>query len=360
MLFPELDTPCIIIDLDQAERNIRRMQAIADQAGVKLRPHTKTHKSPFFAQMQVAAGARGITCAKLGEAEVMADAGFTDILIAYPLIGPAKLERLASLAARVERLILTLDSYEVAEALSSVGERLGRPLDVYLEVDTGQHRVGRQPGTDAINFARGLDRFSGIRLAGVMSHAGPAWKAGSEAEALAFTRAEARVLNEIKAALGRPDLEVSVGATPTAHLVGETAGITEMRPGTYIFYDRNSLTLGLVREEDCALRVLSTVVSQAAPDRAVVDAGSKSLAMDPSRDGGHGHVVGRPEISVAKLTEEHGQLEFPAGTPIAVGQRLQIIPNHVCPAVNLFDRAYGVRDGQVVCEIPIEARGKNT
>lgn len=360
MSYPELDTPCIIIDLDQAERNIRRMQAIADAAGVKLRPHTKTHKSPFFAQMQLAAGAKGITCAKLGEAEVMADAGFTDILIAYPLIGPAKLERLAALAARVERLILTLDSYEVAEALSSVGERLGRPLEVYLEIDTGQHRVGRLPGADATGFARGLDRFSGIRLVGVMSHAGPSWKAGGPEEALAFTRDEASALNEIKAALGQPDLEVSVGATPTAHLVGETAGITEMRPGTYIFYDRNSLSLGLVREEDCALRILSTVISHAAPDRAVVDAGSKSLAMDPNRDGGHGHVVGRPEVSVAKLTEEHGQLEFPAGTPMAVGQRLQIVPNHVCPAVNLFDRAYGVRDGRVVCEIPIEARGKNT
>lgn len=360
MLYPELDTPSLVIDLDQVERNIRRMQAIADAAGVKLRPHTKTHKSPFFAQMQLAAGAKGITCAKLGEAEVMADAGFSDILIAYPLVGPAKMERLAALAARVERLVLTLDSYEAAEAISAVGERLGRPLDIYLEVDTGQHRVGRQPGADAIGFARGLGRFAGIHLAGVMSHAGPAWKAGSAAEALAFARSEAGSLSEIKAALGRPDLAVSVGATPTAHLVGETGGITEMRPGTYIFYDRNSLSLGLVNEADCALRVLSTVVSHAAPDRAVVDAGSKALAMDPNRDGGHGHVVGRAEIAVAGLTEEHGQLQFPAGTSIAVGQRLQIIPNHVCPAVNLFDRAYGVRDGQVVCEIPIEARGKNT
>ncbi|MFZ5815609.1 MAG: alanine racemase [Bacillota bacterium] len=349
-----------MIDLDQAERNIRRMQAIADAAGVGLRPHTKTHKSPFFARLQVAAGARGITCAKLGEAEVMADAGFADILVAYPLIGPQKLDRLAALAARVERLILTLDSYEVAAALSSVGERLGRPLEVYLEVDTGQHRVGRQPGEEAIGFARGLERFPGIRLAGVMSHAGPTWKAGGEDEALAFARREAEALGAIKAALGRPDLEVSVGATPTAHLVSETHGVTELRPGTYIFYDRNSLGLGLVKESDCALRILTTVVSHAAPDRAVVDAGSKSLAMDPHRDGGHGRVVGRPEITVARLTEEHGQLEFPPGTPIAIGDRLQIIPNHVCPAVNLFDRAYGVRDGQVVCEIEIAGRGKNT
>lgn len=360
MRYPELDTPCIIIDLDQVERNIRRMQAIADAAGVRLRPHTKTHKSAFFARMQVEAGARGITCAKLGEAEVLADAGFSDILIAYPLIGPHKMARLAALAARVERLVLSLDSYEVAEALSAVGQQVGRPLEVYLEVDTGQHRVGRLPGDDAVAFARGLERFAGIRLAGVMSHAGPTWKAGSEAEAVAFARSEAAMLGAIKAALGRPDLEVSVGATPTAHLVGETDTITEMRPGTYIFYDRNSLGLGLVEEADCALRVLTTVVSHAAPGRAVVDAGSKSLAMDPHRHGGHGHVVGRPEIGVTALTEEHGQLEFPTATAVAVGERLQIIPNHVCPAVNLFDRAYGVRDGRVVCEIAIDGRGRNT
>lgn len=349
-----------MIDLDQVEQNIRRMQSIADAAGVKLRPHTKTHKAPFFARMQVEAGARGITCAKLGEAEVMADAGFTDILIAYPLIGPAKMERLAALAARVERLTLSLDSYEVAEALSAVGERIGRPLDVYLEVDTGQHRVGRQPGADAISFARGLERYPGIRLTGVMSHAGPAWKAGSEEEARAFARSEAEELVAIKAALGRPELEVSVGATPTAHLVGEMSGITEMRPGTYIFYDRNSLGLGLVQESECAARVLTTVVSHGAPGRAVVDAGSKSLAMDPHRDGGHGHVLGWPGISLAKLTEEHGQLEFPEEMPIAVGERFQVIPNHICPAINLFDLAYGIRGGQVVCEIPITARGKNT
>ncbi len=360
MLYPELDTPCIVIDLDQAERNVTRMQAIAQKAGVKLRPHTKTHKSAFFAHMQLEAGAAGITCAKLGEAEVMADAGCTDILIAYPLIGTQKMDRLTRLAARVERLTVSLDSYEVAEALSAVGERLGRPLGVYLEVDTGQHRVGRQPGTDAIQFARGLDRFPGIRLTGVMSHAGPTWKGQDDAENRRYARQEVAWLTEIKAALGRPDLEISVGATPTAHLVGQTEGVTEMRPGTYIFYDRNSMALGLAREEDCAMRVLTTVVSQTAAGRAVIDAGSKSLAMDPHRDGGHGHVVGLPLVSVARLTEEHGQLEYPAGTSLRVGQRLEVIPNHVCPAVNLFDQAYGVRNGQVVTTISIDGRGKNT
>ncbi len=360
MLNPELDTPCVIIDLDIAERNVRRMQAIADQAGVRLRPHTKTHKSSFFARMQVEAGAQGITCAKLGEAEVMAEAGFDDILIAYPLIGAHKMARLAALLPKVKRLIVSLDSYEVAEGLSAVGEQVGRPIEVYAEVDTGQHRVGRAPGEDAIAFCRGLDRFPGIRLAGLMSHAGLTWKAGSAREIGTMARQELEILTAVKAGLGRPDLAISVGATPSAHLASGEHGVTEMRPGTYIFGDRNLMLLGLAGEGDCAMRVLTTVVSSAVPERAVVDAGSKSLAMDPNAAGGHGHVVGLPEVKVARLTEEHGALDLPPGLTLKVGDRLQIIPNHVCPAVNLFDRVYGVRGGKVEREILIEGRGKNT
>jgi D-serine deaminase-like pyridoxal phosphate-dependent protein len=361
MRYPELDTPCVVVDLDVAERNVRRIQALADAAGVKLRPHTKTHKSAFFARMQVEAGAAGVTCAKLGEAEALADAGFDDILIAYPLIGPLKMARLEALARRAKRLLVSLDSYEVAEALSGVGERLGRPLEVYAEVDTGLHRVGRAPGADALDFCRGLERFPGIRLTGLMSHAGPTWKAGSDQEILDFARAEVAAMVAVKDGLGRPDLEISVGATPIAHLIGETPGVTESRPGTYIFGDRNLMGLGLATEAECAARVLTTVVSHPVPDRAVVDAGSKALAMDPHRDGGHGHVVGLPQVRVARLSEEHGVLEAaPSGLALHVGDRLEIIPNHVCPAINLFDKVYGVRGGQVVVEITVEGRGKNT
>ncbi len=360
MLYPELDTPCLVVDLDRAERNVKRIQAVADAAGIRLRPHTKTHKSVYFARMQTRAGATGITCAKLGEAEVMADAGFDDILIAYPLIGERKMARLEALARKVRRVIVSLDSYEVAQALSAVGQRLGRPLEVYVEVDTGLRRVGRAPGEDAVGFCRGLDRYPGIRVAGLMSHAGPTWKEASEPERLAFARREAAMMHQVRTALGCPDLEISVGATPIAHLAGQTPEVTEMRPGTYIFGDRNLMGLGLAAEEDCALRVLTTVVSRPAPGRAVVDAGSKSLAMDPHREGGHGHVVGMPAVRVDRLSEEHGVLEFAPDLPLRVGQRLEIIPNHVCPAVNLFDRMYGVRNGKVEREIPIEGRGRNT
>lgn len=358
MRYAEIDTPALVVDLDQVDRNLRRIQAAADQAGVKLRPHTKTHKSTYFAQRQLDLGAQGLTCAKLGEAEVLAEAGCDDLLIAYPIIGPLKLERLGRLAQRLRRLIVSLDSIEVAEGLSALGEQLGRPIEVYAEVDTGLARVGRTPGEDALAFCRSLDQFPGIRLTGLMAHAGPTWKAGSEAEILAFARQEVAAMVAVKA--GRPNLEISVGATPIAHLVAQTPGVTEMRPGTYIFGDRNLIGLGLAQEEECALRVLTTVVSHPTSDRAVVDAGSKSLAMDPHRDGGHGWVVGRPDIRVDRLSEEHGVLTMAPGAQIQVGDRLEIIPNHVCPAVNLFDQMWGVRAGQVIGPIPIEARGKNT
>lgn len=366
MRYAEIDTPALVVDLDQVDRNLRRIQTVAVQAGVKLRPHTKTHKSTYFAKRQLELGAQGLTCAKLGEAEVLADAGCDDLLIAYPIIGPRKLERLGRLAKRLRRLIVSLDSIEVAEGLSALGQQLGRPIEVYAEVDTGLARVGRTPGEDALAFCRSLKAFPGIRLVGLMAHAGPTWKAGSEAELLAFARQEVAAMVAVKAGLESqrlgdcPPLEISVGATPIAHLVAQTPGVTEMRPGTYIFGDRNLISLGLAQEEECALRVLTTVVSHPTSDRAVVDAGSKSLAMDPHRDGGHGWVVGRPDLRVDRLSEEHGVLTMPPGTPIQVGDRLEIIPNHVCPAVNLFDQMWGVRAGQVVGPIPIEGRGKNT
>ena len=360
MLYPDLDTPALLIDLDTAERNARRVQQACSDARVKLRPHTKTHKSVYFARMQLDLGARGITVAKLGEAEVMADAGIRDILIAYPLIGGLKLARLAALAKRVDRLIVSLDSIEIAQGLSGVGTTLGRPLEVYAEIDTGLHRVGRTPGEDAVAFCRELSKFPGIRLAGLMSHAGPTWKASTDADRLAFAKQEVDIMAAVKSAIDDQRIEISVGATPIVHLASQTPGVTEARPGTYLFGDRNLMSIGLAAEADCAARILTTVVSHPTADRAVVDAGSKSLTSDPHRDGGHGHVVGLPAVRVARLSEEHGVLEFAPPSPLKIGQRLEIIPNHVCPAVNLFDRAYGVRGGKVEREIRIDARGKNT
>jgi len=359
VIYPELETPCVVVDLDVAERHVRQMQDVADKAGVKLRPHTKTHKSSYFAKMQVAAGAEGVTVAKPGEAEVLAAAGIDDILIAYPLVGPHKIARLEALLPKLRRLIVSLDSFEVAEGISNLGERLGRPIEVYAEINTGQNRVGRTPGADATAFCMGLSRFPGIRLVGVMSHAGLAASAATKDEVLRIIDREITELSALKSVLGRPDLEISVGATPSARLVGHQTGVTELRPGTYIFMDRKSMSIGIATEADCAMRVLTTVVSHAAPDRAIVDAGSKSLTSEAHPDGGFGHVVGMPGIKVKGLSEEHGWLDVSTPTHLKVGQRLLIIPNHVCPAVNQFDRVYGIRNGKVEREILIEGRGKN-
>jgi len=359
LIYPELETPCVVVDLDVAERHVRQMQAVADQAGVKLRPHTKTHKSSYFAHMQVAAGAKGVTVAKTGEAEVLAAAGIDDILIAFPLIGEHKMARLAALQPRVKRLIVSLDSFEVAVGLSSLGEGLSRPIEVYAEVNTGHDRVGRSSGPDAYEFCAGLSQFAGIRLVGVMSHAGLAASVGTREAVLRIVEHEIAQLTNLKQMLGRLDLEISVGATPSARLVGHQPGVTELRPGTYIFMDRKSMRIGLATEAECAMRVLTTVVSHASPDRAIVDAGSKSLTSEPHQDGGYGHIVGMPGVSVNRLSEEHGWLDVTRSTQLKVGQRLQIIPNHVCPAVNQFDRVYGIRNGKVEREILIEGRGKN-
>ncbi len=359
MIYPELETPCVVVDLGVAERHVMQMQAVADKAGVKLRPHTKTHKSSYFANMQLAAGAKGVTVAKLGEAEVLAAAGIDDILIAFPLIGEQKMARLAALLPKLRRLIVSLDSFEVAAGLSSLGERLGSRIEVYAEVNTGLNRVGRTPGEDASAFCTGLGQFAGIRLAGVMSHAGLAATATTKDDVLHIVQNEIAELSHLKQLLGRPDLELSVGATPSARLVGHQMGVTELRPGTYIFMDRKSMGIGIASEADCAMRVLTTVVSHATADRAICDAGSKSLTSETHPDGGYGHVVGMSGIRVEKLSEEHGWLGVSASTELKVGQQLQIIPNHVCPAINQYDRVYGIRNGKVEREILIEGRGKN-
>lgn len=359
-LFPDLDTPQVLVDVERLERNIARMAAIARRVGAKLRPHTKTHKSPAIARLQVAAGAAGITVAKLGEAEVMANAGFTDILIAYPILGPLKLARLEQLCRRA-RVTILLDSVEAAEAAGAVGRRLGRPVDVYLDVDTGLGRMGPPAGAEAVALGRAIAAVEGVRLVGVASHAGHAYAAKDRAELEAIARADAEAVAATAARLraaGIPVQEVSVGATPTAALTPADLGVTEMRPGAYVFNDRTQLAVGACGEDDCALSILTTVVSRPRSDRVIVDAGTKTMAADAAQLPGFGHVLGQPSWVVERLTEEHGILRVPPDAPIRIGDRLRLIPNHVCPVVNLADVLYGVRGDRVETVFTVEGRGK--
>jgi D-serine deaminase-like pyridoxal phosphate-dependent protein len=358
----ELDTPALVFDLDVLRRNIEAMASVAREAGVRLRPHTKTHKCPEIARMQVDAGAAGITVAKLGEAEVMADAGFDDLLVAYPIVGEAKLARLRALRERA-RVRVSLDSVVVARGIGSVGTAAD-PVEVLVEVDTGHHRMGRPPGEVSAQLAAEVAAVDGLEVVGLLSHAGHAYRAepGGLAAVAAREADDLAATAEACARAGIEIREISVGSTPTAGAVAGAAGVTESRPGTYVFNDVQQMRLGVATEADCAARVLATVVSRPWEDRFVIDAGSKSLSSDGG-DGppfpGRGVLAGRPDLVLDFLTEEHGVGHVIAGGgDLEVGDRLEVIPLHVCSSVNLFDTAAGVRDGVVERELVIAGRGK--
>lgn len=365
-LFEELETPALVIDLGIMERNLQRMAALARQAGVGLRPHAKTHKSPWIAHQQLRAGAIGITVAKLGEAEVMVEAGITDILLAYPIVGEQKLRRLERLLDDAD-VILSVDSAEAAEAMAQAVRRSGRRrARVFIDVDTGLRRMGLAPGMPTVELAERIARVPGLEVVGLMSHAGHVSAARTPEELAETARRAAQALVETAEILRRRGVRiehVSPGSTPAARFEAQVPGVTEIRPGTYVFNDRNTVDRWACTEDDCALTVLATVVSRPAPDRAIIDAGSKVFSSDPSvrGDGTFGLVLDRPGVRLQRLSEEHGILVLDpaeAGADLQVGERLHIVPNHVCPAVNLSDVLYGYRDGRVVREIPVVARGK--
>jgi D-serine deaminase-like pyridoxal phosphate-dependent protein len=361
--YPDLDTPVLLIELDTVERNVAEMAKVAADAGVRLRPHTKTHKSPEIAEIQRAAGASGITVAKLGEAEVMVDAGFDDVLVAYPIWGEAKLARLRALLERAS-IRVSLDSVEVAEGIGRVGRDVGRDVPVLVEVDTGLHRMGRPPGAPTVELALEIAGVPGVEVLGLLTHAGHAYWSPGGAELQAIAEAEGRDLVSTAEACeraGLPIREVSVGSTPTARAVASVEGVTEIRPGTYVFNDVQQLRLGSATEEDCAARVLVTVVARPSSERFVIDAGTKAFTADGT-DGppfpGRGLVLGRPDLVLDLMTEEHGIGHVEGDGDLRIGDRLEIVPLHVCSCVNMFDVAVGVRAGRVDHEIPIAARGR--
>ena len=359
MQIEELDTPAVLIDLDVLEGNVRRMAERAAACGVALRPHGKTHKLIEVARLQRDAGARGMTLAKLGEAEAFAAAGFDDIFVAYPVVGALKARRALALARRV-RLAVGVDSPEGALTLSAVFAEGGNSLDVLLKVDVGYHRVGVPP-EHALETAIRIAELPGLRLRGIFTHAGQGYAAETPTAVQAAGHVEGATLAQTAEELRRAGLAievVSVGSTPTApHAMG-MAGVTECRPGNYVYHDASQVSLGTCGLEDCALTVLATVVSTPAPERAVLDAGSKTLSSDPLRPvaGGHGWILGtRSRLSA--LSEEHGWVSVAPGDELRVGQRVRVLPNHACVVANLHDRLMGVRAGRVETFFDVAARG---
>ena len=356
----DLPTPAVLVDLSVLERNVQRMAARAQQYGVRLRPHAKTHKTVAIARLQAGAGAAGLSVAKTSEAEIYADQGFDDLFVAYPVVGQDKGRRLLRLAERV-RLAVGTDSVEGARTLAEVFAGASRTLELMLKVDVGYHRVGVEPER-AVAVARQIADLPGVTLRGVFTHAGQAYaeetREGVDAVAGHEGQTLARCAEALRAA-GLAVAEVSVGSTPTARQAMAVTGVTECRPGNYVFHDASQVALGTCQLEDCALTVVATVVSVPAAGRAVLDAGSKTLSSDQlrPRPGGHGVLLGH-RSRIAALSEEHGVIAVEPGDSFRVGERVRILPNHACVVANLHDRLWAVRGDVVEDELPVVARGR--
>ena len=405
MNIDELPTPAVLIDRARAQRNIDRMQAAADARGVRLRPHTKTHKSPIVAGWQIERGAIGICCAKLGEAEVFAEAlrlrsgqpGKPDIRLPYPL-NPANADRVIALLEHTT-LSFIVDHPVVARQWSGAMVRAGAQVDVLVKVDVGFHRCGIDPaGAGAVDMIKGVAALPGLRLRGLLAHAGHAYHAHSEDELRRMAEGEAATLRELVGrcrAAGIAIDEVSAGATPPARFSLQQDGFTEYRPGNYVYFDRTQVSLGAATLDDCALTVLARVVSKPAADRIILDAGSKTLTNDGARGfqlapgygtvlrrtGGHspahrnasreggsggnlssgnGETVADDNLLIERLSEEHATVKvFSGSTELEPGDRVRVVPNHSCVVSNLVDQAWLV-DGDTVEPLPIAARGRIT
>jgi D-serine deaminase-like pyridoxal phosphate-dependent protein len=344
-------TPAAVIDMDRVERNIARIQAACDTVGVANRPHIKTHKSPVLAKLQIAAGAKGVTCQKLGEAEVMAEAGIDDILISYNLIGDEKMARLGALQT-CANMTVAADNSVVIAGLPQAARASGRRLSVVVECDTGRKRAGVETPAEAVALARQIAASEGLTFAGFMLY--PTETGWAEAQ---------RFYDEALAGVREHGLDaamVSTGGTPNLKNVGKLKGATEHRPGTYIYNDRMQVAAGVAGWDDCALHIYSTVVSRAGPDRGILDAGSKTLTSDTGGGlDGHGLILEHPEARIARFAEEHGFLDLArSNTRPNVGDIVRIVPNHVCVVVNMMDEVVMVRGDEIIGTLPVAARGK--
>jgi D-serine deaminase-like pyridoxal phosphate-dependent protein len=362
MHFRELSTPSLTIDLDILDRNLNRMASSCREQGVGLRPHIKTHKTPEVGRLQLDRGAVGLTVAKVGEAEVMVAAGLNDILIAFPIFGQQKLDRIATLA-RDRKILVSLDDDRTAQELSRAAIEKSATVGVLVEFDVGFHRCGLQPGPECVALARRIEKLPGLKFRGLMSFFGNVW--GTEAERRTESQQVAEQVHRSLEAFEKARMPVEIvsgGSTPSAQFAREILGLTEIRPGSYVYNDLNTFYQGACLLKDCATRVVTTVVSTAVPGRAIIDAGSKTLSSDALGSGtraGYGLVIEAPDAPLIRLNEEHGYLDITKSSrSFRVGDVLTVVPNHVCTCVNMHDEAFLLRNDEVLGSWRIAARGK--
>ncbi len=348
-MFAKIDTPAVLVDLDIAEANIDRFQAHCDAHDLAVRPHIKTHKLPMLAQRQITAGAIGVTCQKISEAEAMiAQGGIDDVLLTYNVLGPQKLARLQALAKRV-RLTVVADNSTVVQGLAATFVDATDPLRVLVECDTGAARCGVVSPEAALSLAKRIAEAPGLSFAGLMTYPPD----GRDAEVQDWlSRAKALIEDA-----GQPVAVVSNGGSPGMWRAEAVSVATEYRIGTYAYMDRSLVARGVARWSDCALTVLATVISVPTQTRAVIDAGSKVLTSDLLGLAGHGHVLGRPDITVAGLSEEHGVLTA-SEIGLTVGTQVRIVPNHACVVANMLDHVELIRGDAHVERTPVVARGQ--
>lgn len=357
----DLPTPALLIDAPQVRDNIQRLQAHLSSHGIGLRPHTKTHKSLRIGRLQLDAGAVGLTVAKAGEAEVMAQLG-ADLLLAYPGLDRFRTARIAQLAARGVSIHVGLDSQAAADAFASAAQAASTTIGILVDLDVGMHRTGVQSPEAALALAQQIDRKPGLRLDGIMIYPGHVWGApGNQQEPMGQIAAIVQQTIDLWKRSGLAARIISGGSTPSAYQSQFIPQLTEVRPGTYVYNDMNTVRGGFATLGQCAARMLVTVVSEAVPGQVVVDAGSKTLTTDrciPAPDSGFGHVVEYPEARITALSEEHGQIDIRncARKP-RIGDRLTIVPNHICACVNLHDAAWWIEPGALPERLTTDARG---
>lgn len=357
-----IPTPALVIDLATVKRNIEKLAAYGKSRGIGIRPHTKTHKSIAMAKLQVKAGAVGLTVAKVGEGDVMAEAS-DDLLLAYPALDAARTARVATLA-KSKTMHVAVDSAYAADALAEAARRMGSTIGILVDIDVGFHRTGLQTPQFALELAQRVSSTKGLRLDGIFCYPGHVLSSvADQSKTLAPVES---ILQETISLWKKHGLEakiVSGGSTPTGFQSHHVKAYTEIRPGTYIYYDRNCLAGNWCEPDDCAARIVCTVVSDAVPGKVVLDAGTKTLTSDKlivdPLNSGHGLIVEYPQATIVRCSEEHGEADLSkCDKRPKLGDRVQVIPNHICPCVNLQDTAWLRHEDGSVEKLVIEGRGK--
>lgn len=354
------ETPALVIDVQVMARNIDRLHSYAKQHNLNVRPHTKTHKSLRIARMQLAAGATGLTTAKVGEARIMADV-CDDLFVAYPAVDPARAKALADLAGP-KKVRVAIDSIRGIEVLQRAAAAAGTQLEMLVDIDVGHHRTGVQSPTEALKLAEAIDRASNLNLDGLFLYPGHI-RAAADQQAGPMSEIRA-IVDATVDAFRRSGLNtstVSGGSTPSAFQSHLIPALTEIRPGTYVFNDMSTASGGYCTLDDCAARIVCTVVSDAVPGKFVIDAGSKTLSSDRNSilpDSGYGHVVEYPQARIVRLTEEHGEVDVSRSERRPrVGERITVIPNHICPCINLQDSVWLRNTSGDLEPLRVDARG---